>query len=432
MHQLANELNDTIKSKNRIIYKMLSDLGKEMFYPKGILTQSEEANEKANNINATIGTATEDNKPMYLESIKKKLPDLDPNDIFPYVSPSGLMELREAWKDKLESDNSLAKAHISLPIVTNAITHGLSIVADLFCNPDDIVILPDMLWGNYRMTFEVRRNAKFSTYKFFDEENKLNISGLDAELGKVKKDKVIVLLNFPNNPTGYTPTVDEANKVVDTLLKYANLGKEIVVVVDDAYYGLFYEDSIKTSIFFKLINKHSNILPIKLDGATKEHFVWGLRVGFLTLPLFENELVNQALELKIKGIIRSTISSGSHPSQTIVLDALKNPDFEAERKSKFEILKKRAVRVKSILNKEEKFNEYFTYYPFNSGYFMCLKLHSTNAEKLRLLLLDEYGIGTIAISHTDLRIAFSSVEECQLETLFNHIYEAAKKIESVR
>ncbi len=44
---------------------MLSDLGKNLFFPKGILTQSAEAKEKAHKYNATIGIATEKGGPMY-------------------------------------------------------------------------------------------------------------------------------------------------------------------------------------------------------------------------------------------------------------------------------------------------------------------------------------------------------------------------------
>ena len=52
---------------------------------------------------------------------------------------------------------------------------------------------------------------------------------------------------------------------------------------DDAYFGLFYEETaLKESIFTRLMDRHSNLLAVKLDGATKENFVWGLRVGFVT------------------------------------------------------------------------------------------------------------------------------------------------------
>ena len=62
----------------------------------------------------------------------------------------------------------------------------------------------------------------------------------------------------------------------------AEAGCNVVAIADDAYFGLFYEDSLKESLFGKLANLHPRILAIKLDGATKEEFVWGFRTGFIT------------------------------------------------------------------------------------------------------------------------------------------------------
>lgn len=84
-------------------------------------------------------------------------------------------------------------------------------------------------------------------------------------------------------------------------------------------------------------------------------------------------------------------------------------------------MKKRALKIKGILSKE-KYKEVWTLYPFNSGYFICLKILNVDAEKLRLHLLDEYGVGTLAMNSTDLRIAFSCVEEEDLEELVDLIY----------
>jgi hypothetical protein len=53
---------------------------------------------------------------------------------------------------------------------------------------------------------------------------------------------------------------------------------------------------------------------------------------------------------------------------------------------------------------------------------MCLKLNHVDAEELRVHLLNQYGVGIIAINATDLRIAFSCVEEEDLEELFELIY----------
>ena len=53
---------------------------------------------------------------------------------------------------------------IGLPIVTNALTHGLSIIADLFVNPGDVLVTTEQYWGNYNTVFQVRRGGKVATF----------------------------------------------------------------------------------------------------------------------------------------------------------------------------------------------------------------------------------------------------------------------------
>ena len=59
MNIIAKELNEIIEKGNPCIMEMLSDVGKNIFFPKGILSQSAEAKVKAHKLNATIGIATE-------------------------------------------------------------------------------------------------------------------------------------------------------------------------------------------------------------------------------------------------------------------------------------------------------------------------------------------------------------------------------------
>jgi aspartate/methionine/tyrosine aminotransferase len=430
MHPLAQKLNETIEKQSFHVYEMLSDLGRLIYFPKeGILSQSAEAKAKAKTYNATIGTALENGKPMHLKVLQDSLSAYDPKDLYEYAPPAGKPELRTAWRSKMLVDNpSLDGKSYGNPITTNALTHGLSIVADLFANAGDSVIIPDKNWENYELTFSIRRGAEIVYYPLYNEANLFNDQGLkDAILAQKDKGKAIVVLNFPNNPTGYTPGKEEGRKIVEAIQAGAEAGINVVVVTDDAYFGLFFEDSMHESLFGALAGLHPRVLAIKVDGATKEEYVWGFRVGFITYA-DPNEAVLAALEQKTMGIIRATISSGPHPSQTFVLKALQSPDFPAQRAEKFQIMKRRANKVKDVLD-NEKFNDVWDYYPFNSGYFMCLKLKTVEAEKLRLHLLDQYGVGTIALGETDLRVAFSCIEEANVEHLFDLIFQGVKDLE---
>ncbi len=433
MNPLAAELNDLLAQHSPQVLEMLSDLGKNLFFPKGILTQSAEAKEKAHKFNATIGIATEKGGPMYLQCIQDKLSAFDPKDIYPYAPPAGKPELRKLWREKMLRENpSLQGKHFGNPVVTNALTHGLSIVADLFVDAGDHLILPDMLWGNYNLTFVTRCKGIIKKFPTFTVNGGYDVDAFKAALKNTaeEKGKAVVLLNFPNNPSGYTPTVAEGDAIVAAIKEVAEGGCNIVAITDDAYFGLFYEDSMKESLFGKLANLHPRILAVKLDGATKEEFVWGFRTGFITFAdgnSYENEPVITALEKKTMGIIRATISNCPHPSQTFVIEALRSPQFLAQKEEKFQVMKGRAIKTKEVLD-SGKYDSAWEYYPFNSGYFMCLKLKNVDAEKLRVHLLDKYGVGAISIGKTDLRIAFSCIAEENIQELFDLIYKAVQDL----
>jgi len=242
MHSLASTLNETIQRENPHVYEMLSNIAKLIYFPKeGILSQSAEAKAKAKKYNATIGIALENGQPMHLNVIQDNLSAYQPKDIYEYAPPAGKPELRAAWRKKMiEEQPSLANRTFSNPIVTNALTHGLSIVSDLFADSGDSVIIPDKNWENYELTFSIRRGAEMVYYPLYNDEMKFNAAALrDAILAQKDKGKAIVVLNFPNNPTGYTPGPEEGKQIVAALKEGAEAGINIVAVTDDAYFGLF-------------------------------------------------------------------------------------------------------------------------------------------------------------------------------------------------
>ncbi len=426
MNPIAQELNNIIKSSNPYIFEMLSDMGKALFFPKGILTQSAEAKQKAGKINATIGIAKEGGHVLGLSSVTRYIHGIDPDEYLPYAPSYGIPELRKKWKTELSKKNpSLDIKKISLPIVTCGITHGISILSDMWVDKNDVIILPDMFWGNYSLTFCVRNTTRIVHYSAYDNNlTRFNLESFEKVIREQAKlnDKIITVLNFPHNPTGYSLDISEAKKVADILIDVAQKGTKVVVGCDDAYFGLFYEtETGKESIFSRLAGADKRLVALKIDGATKEDYVWGLRVGFVTYGIHcDNDSVFEALEKKTAGCIRGNISNASHLSQTILLKSMADKNYEIYKKQKFELLKERAQRIKGVL-KNPKYKDAFDVYPFNSGYFMCIRLMDVNAEQLRLHLLDHYETGLISIGEENIRVAFSCLELNDIEPLFDAV-----------
>ena len=241
------------------------------------------------------------------------------------------------------------------------------------------------------------------------------------------------MLNFPNNPAGYTPLVNEVDPIVNEIQRLAGAGKKIVVLIDNAYFGLVYEDNVlKESIFTRIANLHENVLAVKLDGPTKEDYVWGFRVGFITYGIKNGtpELY-EVLENKTGGAIRGNISNVSHLTQSLLQSVYSHEGYQAAKQQKYAVLKSRYAILKETIYKVP-YTEYLEPLPFNSGYFMCLKLcKGLNAEQVRLHLLDKYSTGVIVFGNV-IRLAFSAVPQSKIPQLIDNLYRACVDMDEKR
>jgi len=412
MNKLAIALNKTLGDAA----EFLSPAGKRMYFPYGgILGQGAEA--KACDINATVGMAfEEDGSPLVMDCFRTGV-NLD-KKAFLYAGSFGVPKLREAWKAmEVVKNPSLAGKKFSNPVVTNALTHGIRVCAELFAGPSDTLVCPDLYWDNYELVFQEAVGCKVVHFNTFRR------GAFDAAAMKeallAPGAKKILILNFPNNPTGYTATLVDAKKIVSAVRAAAAKGKRIVVLCDDAYFGLVYEKGVHgESLFAEFSDLHRNVLAVKLDGTTKEDYVWGLRVGFVSFA-FKGATDEQlkAFEAKAAGNVRSGISNATSIGQHLAVRAFADPGYVAQKREKFAVLKRRYHEIRVILKSHPEYARHFEAMPFNSGYFMCVKPIGADAEEVRRHLIEKYSVGTIVLSGL-IRIAFSTVPTARLSKLF--------------
>ena len=425
---LAQKLNQDLAAAQNAVLSLLSERGRSAYFPStGILGQSAEA--KGKGINATIGTAfEEDGSPLCLECLEEMISL--PDTAFLYAPSYGNPDLRAQWRDGMYAKNpGLNGKTFSLPVVTNALTHALSISGELFVNEGDAIILPDLYWDNYDLIFSHTYGARLETFTAFNGE-RFNVDGM-KEMLLAEGEKKILLLNFPNNPTGYTATIEEDEAIAQAVLEAAKAGKRVVVLLDDAYFGLVYEQGVSPeSLFSRMADLHPNVLAVKMDGPTKEDYVWGFRVGFITFGIQGATPAQfKALEAKAAGIVRGTISNSSNISQQLLLQAYRHPDYAAQKKSKYELLRSRYLKIKDLLAAHPEFAESFVPMPFNSGYFMCVRLNGADPETVRKELLASFDTGVIVLSGL-IRLAYSSVPGNKLEQLFINLHTAVQQVKT--
>ena len=425
MNHLARELNAQLEGT--VIARLLSEYGLRSYFPKGIVAQSGEAKQRADRYNATVGMAYSGGAPVMLPAARELLDHFTPAEAVAYSPTGGAPKLRDLWAQEIASKNpSLADTPHSRPVVTAGLTNGIFQLSELFVDPGDYVVMPDMFWGNYRLIFEGRNQAKITTFPFFTEDMTLNTEGFSEVLQRNRDHgKLVILLNFPNNPAGYAPTRKAAERLIEILVEEAEAGTDILAICDDAYFGLFYADDVlDESLFARLASAHERILAAKVDGATKEDFLWGMRVGFVTMAAkgLENRHY-QAFEKKLTGSIRASISNSNTLGQSLMAKLLENPDYPAQKQALFEDLKGRYKEMQKVIGEMPETSP-LKPLPCNAGYFVSFDCAPLDAEVLRQALL-ERGIGTISIQGRYLRVAFAAVDLDEIEPLFREIFEAA-------
>jgi aspartate/methionine/tyrosine aminotransferase len=370
----------------------------------------------------------DDGAPMVLRCLSSRVDGGNAARAFAYASSYGDAAMRDTWREKTSARlPGVSPGKISRPVVTNALTHGLSLCGYLFMDPGDTLVVPDCFWGNYRLIFSVTYGVQIDTFSTF-KDGAFNLEAFEHRVRAGGEDTLRLLLNFPNNPSGYTPTVEEFSKMAAILKDAAEAGKKICVICDDAYFGLVYEEGIlRDSPFAVLCGLHPNLLAVKVDGATKEDYVWGFRTGFVTFGTAGGEArLYDALESKAGGAVRGTISNASNLSQHLLKAAYADPAYEEEKQEKYRTLHARYRKVREILDTHPEYDEFFSPLPFNSGYFMCLRLKNLEAETVRKILLEKHSIGVIAIGKM-LRLAYSATPLSRLERLFGGIVEACRE-----
>lgn len=434
------------------IFDLLSDFGKKISQPPGIIEWSARAKKEAE-INATVGVATgkpseytdsSSNKTgiFHLSTIKEQFDHFNPDQVFPYAPVVGIPSVRDNWKKwiccKLKNHNPALKSIITRPMVIPGITMGLYVLSRMFLSPGEKAVIPHKRWGNYDAIIKRNIGADIQSFPLF-RDNRFNYEGMKDAIVQIakKQSKTFLLLNFPNNPTGYSPDADIIDKICNALKDAVKeSGKPLVVLTDDAYEGFVYDNSLKYSIFSHISNLNKNILAIKIDGITKELLFWGGRLGMITFaipPYFGNrEKIEAELENKIVGLVRSTISNSTRVIQEGVASVVSEPEKFMEERNKVVLsIGKRALALKKELEKNS--SPEVNPDPFNSGFFAFLNIKDISAEKLADYLLRKYKIGVIPVEKKNeningIRVTFSSITEEDIPKLVAGINKAVAEL----
>lgn len=430
MREPQAEVNAPLEDGAPALFRALSPLGRRAYFPPDIPAQGAQARGKG--INGTIGQITDGRGgAVPLPPLAEALSGLsaeERNQALLYSPIEGMPEVRRRWRE-WQRRNLSQDLPSSLPLVTAGLTHALAILADLFGGEGKALAVPKPFWGNYRQTFAARTGAAVRTAPAY-VDGRYNVHALAEALdGLPDGEPAVTLLNLPSNPGGYSPTAGERAEVLASLAGIAER-RPFVVICDDAYAGLVFEPDVpRASLFWELIGLHPNLVPVKVDGATKEFSFFGGRLGFLTFAAEPDSAVARALENKVKMLVRSVIGSPSSSSQVLLLQALRQEGIEREVETVRVLLEERYRALKSALAQANP--ELLTVLPFNSGCFALVELPESlglTSEQVRRHLLDHHDTGLISIEPRYLRIAHCSVDAAALPELVRRLEQGVAEL----
>lgn len=323
----------------------------------------------------------------------------------------GLAEVRDRWREH-QRRGVPEPLPSSLPFAVSGLSHGLALVADLYAEEGTPVVVPDPYWGNYRQAFAIRRGARIVLAPTYDE-GRLDPEGIGRAVESLPRDRTaIAILNFPSNPGGYSPKVEERGRLLDALIaasvsRVDAPDRPLIVVCDDAYAGLVFEPEVpRGSLFWDLVARRKeapNLLPIKIDGATKELSFFGGRIGFLTFP-------EEGIEANLVRYARAGAGPPSAPSQAVLLQALRDRDIGAKIEAIRAVLEGRYRVLRDALAGVDP--DLVRSFPFNSGCFALVEIPEAlglNSDQVRRHLIEAESVGLISLEPRLLRIAHCSV-----------------------
>ena len=431
--------------------------------PKGIFYWSGRAKSEAE-IDGTIGIAQDDNGMISHIAVAepwagaKVMERAAKGKVFAYAPIEGMESLRKKWLARILSKHPGLTNYATLPVVTNGITHALAIDARLLLENGQTLITPDKSWENYEHIFRDVQGVKISTFPLFTNRpsrseakpitrpqgataSALHIDALIGacrEVAQLQK-KVVLLLNFPHNQTGFMPSADDAKELGQRIQKLCREMPEVpfVVLLDDAYEGYVYDETgQKLSLLSEIFLPLPNLSVAKMDGISKVMLAYGYRIGFLTFftsaldghLMHEEFLAGLRNEMgsKIGGFIRGEISQVNHHGQ-ILADALMD-DLATVETQRGEIISRLRDRWKAMMAAlEEGYKKYGKQKlwadPCNGGFFAYLNLEKgIDAKEIAERLLKEKKVGVVP-SQQGLRVAFCGVPPGKIGKMIQAIFE---------
>ncbi|WP_187117557.1 aminotransferase class I/II-fold pyridoxal phosphate-dependent enzyme [Beduini massiliensis] len=287
-----------------------------------------------------------------------------------YTANQGLLELREEICKYQKRRFNLDYDPIKNTIVTVGGSEGIDIALRALVNPGDEVILLDPSYVAYMPGVQLAGAVPVTITLTQENQFKLTPELLEAAITDKTK---LLLLNFPNNPTGGFMTKEDYEKIVPIIKQH-----DLLVITDEIYAELSYDEKFCSIASFDEIKDH----VILISGYSKAYAMTGWRLGYV--------LAHETFIKAMNKIHQFVIMSAPTAAQYGAIEAMRHCDSEIESMQQSYMLRRNYI--------VEGFNNLGleTFMPQGAFYiFPCIKSTGMTSEEFCEALLNDQKVACV-------------------------------------
>ncbi len=281
-----------------------------------------------------------------------------------YTSNAGLKELKEEIGKYLQRKINVSYNPNSEIIVTVGGSEGIDIALRAMLDPGDEVLIPQPCYVSY-LPCTVLADGVPVTIPL-KEENEFRLTAEELEAAITPRTKILVL-PFPNNPTGAIMTKEDLEPIAELVKKY-----DLYVLSDEIYSELTYKTEHVSIASLPGMRERTLVI----NGFSKGFAMTGWRLGYICGP----EIITEQM-LKIH---QFAIMCAPTNSQYAAIEGLRNCEDE--------VLQMRTSynqRRRYLLNEFKKIG-LKCFEPFGAFYvFPCIKEFGMTSEEFAERFLEE-------------------------------------------
>jgi len=245
-----------------------------------------------------------------------------------YTPVDGIVELKDAIISKLGRDNQLTYDRSQI-VVSCGAKHTLYNLTQVLFEEGDEVIIPSPYWVSYldMVLLSGARPVILNTgeaqgFKILPEQLKSAIT----------RNTKAIIMNSPSNPTGAVYTARELVALAEVVS-----GKEMLVISDDIYEKIIYDDGPFTNI--ASLSEELRNRTVVVNGVSKAYSMTGWRIGYAAGP---EEIIKAMTKLQSQNT-----SNPTSISQRAAVEAL-NGNQESVTEMVEEFRRRRNVIVEKL------------------------------------------------------------------------------------